>query len=73
MDVSDNEYYEARAKDVKLGDITSNEHNAGILSMLRDNDPKFTSISIGDENADKKLGVDGLPCRQKKTCERIVH
>ncbi len=51
MRVRDCEYYEARAKDVKLGDITSDEYNAGILAMLRDNDPTFTSIliSIDDE------------------------
>ncbi len=46
VEVHDYEYYEARAKDVKLEDITSDEWNADILASLRDNDPAFTSISI---------------------------
>ncbi len=44
--VRDYEYYEARAKDVKLGDITSNTWNASILARLRDNDPSLTSVYI---------------------------
>ncbi|KAK1734047.1 leucine-rich repeat protein, partial [Skeletonema marinoi] len=48
MDVQDYEYYEARAKDVKMEDITSDEDNADILERLRDNDPDFTHISIAD-------------------------
>jgi len=49
MDVQDYEYYEARAKDVKLEDITSSQQNADILARLRDNDPDITYISIQDE------------------------
>ncbi|KAK1732236.1 hypothetical protein QTG54_017061 [Skeletonema marinoi] len=48
MDVQDCKYYEARAKDVNLEDITSSEQNAAILARLRDNDPTFTAISIED-------------------------
>ena len=33
----DIDYYEARAQDVKLEDITSSAHNADILRRLRDN------------------------------------
>eukprot|EP00984_Skeletonema_dohrnii_P023970 scaffold13082_cov78-Skeletonema_dohrnii-CCMP3373.AAC.1 len=53
MDVQDYEYYEARAKDVKLEDITSDEDNADILERLRDNDPDFTHISISNEFIDE--------------------
>eukprot|EP00984_Skeletonema_dohrnii_P001042 scaffold328_cov95-Skeletonema_dohrnii-CCMP3373.AAC.7 len=53
MDVQDYEYYEARAKDVKMEDITSDEDNADILERLRDNDPDFTHISIGEEFTDE--------------------
>eukprot|EP00984_Skeletonema_dohrnii_P013956 scaffold5839_cov103-Skeletonema_dohrnii-CCMP3373.AAC.6 len=53
MDVQDYEYYEARAKDVKMEDITSDEDNADILERLRDNDPDFTHISIRDEFIDE--------------------
>ena len=45
MDEQDYEYYEARAEDVKLEDITSSQQNADILERLRDNDPKFTYIT----------------------------
>ncbi|KAK1734035.1 leucine-rich repeat protein [Skeletonema marinoi] len=45
MDLQDYEYYEARAEDVKLEDITSSQQNADILERLRDNDPKFTYIT----------------------------
>ncbi|KAK1732245.1 leucine-rich repeat protein [Skeletonema marinoi] len=48
MDVQDCKYYEARAKDVNLEDITSSEQNAAILARLRDNDLTFTAISIED-------------------------
>jgi len=54
MDVQDYEYYEARAKDVKMEDITSDEDNADILERLRDNDPDFTHISIGEEYTDER-------------------
>ncbi|KAK1734041.1 leucine-rich repeat protein [Skeletonema marinoi] len=50
MDVQDYDYYEARAKDVKLENITSSQQNADILERLRDNDPYFTSIFISDES-----------------------
>ena len=49
MEVHDYEYYQAHAKDVKLEDITSDEDNAYLLQRLRDNDPKFTELSIYDE------------------------
>eukprot|EP00985_Skeletonema_marinoi_P014345 scaffold7266_cov121-Skeletonema_marinoi.AAC.7 len=52
MDEQDYEYYEARAKDVKLEDITSSQQNADILAMLRDNDPDIRYISITDEMYD---------------------
>ena len=52
MDVQDYEYYEARAKDVKLEDITSSQQNADILERLRDNDPKFTQIYIENDLRD---------------------
>ena len=52
MDVQGCEYYEARAKDVNLEDISSSEQNAAILERLRDNDPTFTIISIDDEHRD---------------------
>eukprot|EP00985_Skeletonema_marinoi_P014357 scaffold7266_cov121-Skeletonema_marinoi.AAC.19 len=53
MDVRDNEYFEAREKDVKMEDITSDEDNADILERLRDNDPDFTHTSIRDEYTDE--------------------
>ena len=46
MEVQDYEYYEARAKGVKLKDITSSKKNADILARLRDNDPKFPRIHL---------------------------
>jgi len=51
--VQDCKYYEARAKDVNLEDITSSEQNAAILARLRDNDPTFTAISIEDAPQDE--------------------
>ena len=52
MDVQDYDYYEARAKDVKLENITSSQQNADILERLRDNDPDMRYISIQDERQD---------------------
>ena len=52
MDVQDYEYFEERAKDVILQDITSSQHNANILRRLRHNDPEFTSLSINDDYDD---------------------
>ena len=47
------EYYDSRVRDVKLEDITSCEFNARAFRKLRDNDPKYTSISFtNDDNAD---------------------
>mmetsp|Transcript_50 Transcript_50/g.64 ORF Transcript_50/g.64 Transcript_50/m.64 type:complete len:619 (-) Transcript_50:94-1950(-) len=37
----DYEYYKAHAKDVDLEDITSSDHNANLLMMLRDGDPDW--------------------------------
>eukprot|EP00986_Skeletonema_menzelii_P006059 scaffold2288_cov131-Skeletonema_menzelii.AAC.5 len=48
----DNEYYKARAKDVKLGDITSDGWNADILASLRDNDSVVGYISITTSHDD---------------------
>lgn len=48
--IPDYEYYEARAKDVKLKDITSDEDNRYLLAMLRDNDPELAYISITNSN-----------------------
>jgi len=48
MDVQDYEYYEARAKDVKLEDITSSQQNKNILERLRNDDPYFTYIYIAE-------------------------
>ena len=53
MDEQYYEYYEARAEDVKLEDITSTQHNADILERLHDNDPDFTYISISNEMYDE--------------------
>ena len=52
MDVQDYEYYEARAKDVKLEDITS-QQNADILERLRGNDPRLTNIYIAETVEDE--------------------
>mmetsp|Transcript_32266 Transcript_32266/g.65625 ORF Transcript_32266/g.65625 Transcript_32266/m.65625 type:complete len:692 (+) Transcript_32266:195-2270(+) len=38
MESNDNNYYDVRAQDVKLEDITSSAHNAEILRRLRDDD-----------------------------------
>ena len=51
-DTQDYEYYESRAKDVKVEDITSSQDNADILAMLRDNDPYFKFFSIVTELED---------------------
>ena len=44
----DYEYYEARAEDVKLKDITSGEDNADILARLRDNDPTLEYFFLSE-------------------------
>ncbi|KAK1734350.1 leucine-rich repeat protein [Skeletonema marinoi] len=61
MDVQDYEYYEARAKDVKLEDITSSQLNADILERLRDNDPELTKmyINITREDFDDFVVCEG--------------
>lgn len=41
IDKRDYEYYKAHAKDVDLDDITSSDHNANLLMMLRDGDPDW--------------------------------
>ena len=46
MEMHDYEYYEARAREVKLEDITSDEHNKDILGWLRDEDPELKCITI---------------------------
>ena len=51
------EYYEARAKDIKLEDITSDENNADILAWLRDNDPDLNDITIGTAIIDEDCFV----------------
>ena len=47
--------YETLAQDIKLEDITSCEHNANILRMIRDGDPNWTNslyIMSEDDNED---------------------
>eukprot|EP00984_Skeletonema_dohrnii_P011987 scaffold4822_cov93-Skeletonema_dohrnii-CCMP3373.AAC.5 len=52
MERRDFDYYEARARDVKLEDMTSCEDNAEILQRLRDQDTflKIITISNDDDN-----------------------
>mmetsp|Transcript_20288 Transcript_20288/g.30904 ORF Transcript_20288/g.30904 Transcript_20288/m.30904 type:complete len:494 (-) Transcript_20288:107-1588(-) len=47
MERRDNNYYDVRAQDVKLEDITSSAHNAKILRMLRDDDLASTEEEEG--------------------------
>mmetsp|Transcript_32267 Transcript_32267/g.65629 ORF Transcript_32267/g.65629 Transcript_32267/m.65629 type:complete len:698 (+) Transcript_32267:77-2170(+) len=47
MESRDNNYYDVRAQDVKLEDITSSAHNAKILRMLRDDDLASTEEEEG--------------------------
>jgi Ran GTPase-activating protein (RanGAP) involved in mRNA processing and transport len=64
--MGDNNYYEARARDVNLYSITSSEHNALILEKLRNNDVEFKMMGIvrGDGNHIDGYDVDvGMyPC-----------
>jgi hypothetical protein len=46
MERRDFHYYEARAQDVKLEDITSCEKNANIIRELRANDPNLRDLTI---------------------------
>ena len=46
MERRDFDYYEARARYVKLEDITSDEDNAEILRRLRDQDTSLDDITI---------------------------
>jgi len=48
MEGRDFDYYEARAQEVKLEDITSCADNAEILHMLRDNNPYLTNLHISN-------------------------
>eukprot|EP00984_Skeletonema_dohrnii_P034230 scaffold33508_cov96-Skeletonema_dohrnii-CCMP3373.AAC.6 len=50
MERRDFDYYEARAQDVKLEDITSCEGNATILQQLRDQYFSLDEISITDDD-----------------------
>eukprot|EP00984_Skeletonema_dohrnii_P034227 scaffold33508_cov96-Skeletonema_dohrnii-CCMP3373.AAC.3 len=54
MEMRDFDYYEARAQDVKLEDITSCEGNAEILRRLRDQswDTSLNRLSIADSYVD---------------------
>eukprot|EP00984_Skeletonema_dohrnii_P023157 scaffold12235_cov78-Skeletonema_dohrnii-CCMP3373.AAC.2 len=52
MEGRDFDYYEARARDVKLEDITSCKDNAEILRRLRDQDTSLDDISIADDADD---------------------
>ena len=61
MDVQDYEYYEARAKDVKLENITSSQHNADILARIRDDDPDFTKLCVTDHVFLSRRSSDYLP------------
>jgi hypothetical protein len=47
MDRRDIKYYEARAQTINLEQITSDEYNADILEILRDNDAHFTYLYSG--------------------------
>mmetsp|Transcript_18251 Transcript_18251/g.28010 ORF Transcript_18251/g.28010 Transcript_18251/m.28010 type:complete len:694 (+) Transcript_18251:49-2130(+) len=47
MESRDNNYYDLRAQNVKLEDITSSAHNAKILRMLRDDDLASTEEEEG--------------------------
>lgn len=44
----DIKYYEARAQTINLEQITSDEYNAEILEILRDNDPGLSYLYIQD-------------------------
>ncbi|KAK1737925.1 leucine-rich repeat protein, partial [Skeletonema marinoi] len=64
MERRDNNYYDVRAKDVTLEDITSSAHNADILRRLRDNDLASTEVGEGalyimdyDSNCDDSFFV----------------
>ena len=46
------DYYEARAQDVKLEDITSCEYNAEILRRLRNQDTSLKNLTISDDADD---------------------
>ncbi|KAK1733971.1 leucine-rich repeat protein [Skeletonema marinoi] len=50
MERRDFDYYEARARDVKLEDITSCDGNAEILQQLRDPDTSFYTLRITDDD-----------------------
>eukprot|EP00984_Skeletonema_dohrnii_P009312 scaffold3549_cov110-Skeletonema_dohrnii-CCMP3373.AAC.14 len=52
MSVQDYDYYEARAKDVILEDITSSQQNADILERLRNGDPDMKYFSIAETAED---------------------
>jgi len=64
MERRDNNYYDVRAQDVTLEDITSSAHNAEILRRLRDNDLASTEVGEGalyimdyDSNCDDSFFV----------------
>eukprot|EP00984_Skeletonema_dohrnii_P023158 scaffold12235_cov78-Skeletonema_dohrnii-CCMP3373.AAC.3 len=50
MERRDFDYYEARARDVILADITSNEDNAEILQRLRRQDTSLKTLNISEHN-----------------------
>mmetsp|Transcript_9090 Transcript_9090/g.13631 ORF Transcript_9090/g.13631 Transcript_9090/m.13631 type:complete len:510 (-) Transcript_9090:161-1690(-) len=58
MEGRDFDYYEARARDVKLDDITSScEGNATILQQLRDQDTYLKILTISDDADDDNFVV----------------
>eukprot|EP00984_Skeletonema_dohrnii_P023868 scaffold12966_cov78-Skeletonema_dohrnii-CCMP3373.AAC.1 len=59
MERRDFDYYEARARDVKLDDITSCEDNAEILRRLRDQYTSLDAIRITDQYSDNSCFIVG--------------
>ena len=52
MERRDNNYYDVRAQDVKLEDITSSAHNAEILRVLRDDETTWAACLVISEEID---------------------
>jgi Ran GTPase-activating protein (RanGAP) involved in mRNA processing and transport len=53
MEEHDHDYYEARAQTINLKSITSDEYNAEILRMLRDDDTDLSTLFIEDSPEDE--------------------
>ena len=61
--MGDNNYYEARARDVNLESITS-EHNALILEKLRNNDDSFKEMGIVGADYEDWIDEDDFEVEQ---------